>query len=241
MTTWVQAVALEWRPELRFFETRSEILRELEREDSLEQFGWGVDRVNVKVADYLALSLGVNGAFAWILSPKEEAGRLHRAVDVALGMLEPRDVVFAHARFRHLAEIKTPASQAQQQTSSVVLGHSWTDARPTDFALLLDGASSRVESRFQVEFGVVSAEEIRFRFSHAASRLGPLEPPFEPDLDDVPESAVFLDWIWPGRVEVGREAVASRWTELLDEANRLSTDIWRYLVGNIMEEQEERG
>lgn len=243
MRPWIQVIALEWRPDLGFFESRSALLRELEGRDLFEQFHWDVDDVTVRIGEFGALTIGAKGAAAYVASPKAELERVREALVVALNNLHPRDVVFTQARFRQLVPLALNPIEAQHRSAAKLMGHTWSEAEPTDYALLVDGISQRVGGTFQVEFGVVQQKEVTFRFQRPESRVGHLAVPIAPDLKDIPESAMLLDWHWLNRVPMdlhNAKSVVTRWDDLLDESRRLALQIRDYCLSGMREDCEER-
>ncbi len=233
VSPWIQVVELAWRPELGFFERRPGLLRRLEGLGLLSQFNWAEDAVTVKIEDYAAVRVSVNGAIAWVTGPSAGVDRARRVLTASLHDLKPQKVVFADTRLRYLAPIATAPKEAQRRSAQRIVGRTWADGYPTDWALLLDGFSERTRSAFQVEYGIVTPDEVRIRYSRPVGRIGRDTPVIDPDLENLPESAVFLDWFWRGGVRIEgdpAQGVVERWDALLSESERLSVEICDQII-----------
>ncbi|MGC2192646.1 MAG: hypothetical protein WA751_09965 [Candidatus Dormiibacterota bacterium] len=243
MTPWIQVVGLEWRPELRFFEVRRPLLQELEARKLMTHFNWAVDFVIVRIGDHAAVRIAPNGATAWIASPKEGTDRVREVLRATFSALRPDHVALSPSRVRCLAPIALDAEAAQRQTALGVVGRIWPEAHATDWALLVDATSDRLQAKFQVEYGVVRPEEVRQRYTGLGVRIGPLQMPVPPDLSGLPASSVFLDWYWPETVAVkgdSLEGVVARWDGLLAESVRLSLEICNQIIPGYTKGEEKR-
>jgi hypothetical protein len=229
MNPWLQVVDLAWRPELHFFERRSPLLREFDEAGLINEFNWGVDSVVLRLGPFEAVRIAVDGMSAYVSSPRSSIDGVRHVVDRTLTTLEPRDVVFTTARVRHLVPVSADRDSAVQSSTASVVGPILSNSRALDYALLVDGLSSRLEATFQLEFGIVSSEEAALRFRMSGSRIGELQMPVTPDVEDLPSCALFVDWTWNLRKPMGVRAVANvitGWDGVLTESEESSRGIW---------------
>jgi hypothetical protein len=246
MVAWTQAVELRWRPELGFFEKRSDILRQLELDGLLEAFQWEADAVTVRLGRFAALRLAVNGVSVYRGSPQGNNEQVQRALQRCLDLLTPTDVLFAGTRFQILEAIQGDPVELQGRTGALVAAELTPDACPTDWALLMDGTSERAESAFQVEFGVVSRNEAEFRIHSYGGQMKINANPalVQPDHEELPECAIYLHWYWPvsRRLEESPGLEAERvWCLLLEESAVLSERIRNRYVSQDMLGRKELG
>jgi hypothetical protein len=218
-------VGLEWRPELSFFERRSEILRMFEEQDQLEAFHWTATDVTVRSGEFEGATVGMTGATCYVNTP-DHTGVVREVVGTFLDELRPKDVVLRQALFYYLLALgTTDPVEAQSTTALRVAGEMAPNATPLDWALLLDGRSDRLKATFQVEYGVVGRQEVALRLG-GAGRIAARPSPIPSDSRDAPECALFLAWDWSvDRATAGREEVATVWDSLIEETNLLSEKV----------------
>ncbi len=227
---WTQTVRLRWRPELRFFEQRTTLMRQLEDDGILPAFIWQTDWVAIRIGEFEALEVGVTGLTARLMSPRPATTNLERAVEVALKLFKPRDVFLSDIWLQYFLPVQGEAQQAQARTAEALV-HEFQGARATDWALLIDGFSDRMTCGFQVEYGVVGADEVPMRLQRVSRPLSnPLEgPDLPPDLREAPTTALFLDWHWGPehflRSEDEFEDFRAVWQLTLHETERLSAEV----------------
>ena len=89
MTPWTQRVEILWRPELGFFEKRSELLRELEAAGLLSEFQWTVDDVTVRIQPFAGITVGLSGATCLVMSPRADVEQVRAALQIVLEKLSP--------------------------------------------------------------------------------------------------------------------------------------------------------
>jgi hypothetical protein len=228
MGPWTQKVKILWRPELSFFEQRSSVLRRIEQTGLLPQFRWTVDDVSVRIGQFENVTVGVDGATIHIASPRVGPERTREVLGRFLDAMTPRDVLLRTVQVQSLYEIEDPATEIQAHSGKTLVGDAMPSAIPLDWALLMDGRSNSAPGHFQVEFGVVSRDEAQFRLETAKGRtLGP-ELPFPPDLEELPESAFYLNWDWtPNVVGVPNplEEITRAWDTVLSRTDQMSNEV----------------
>jgi hypothetical protein len=226
---WTQRVEVLWRSELRFFEQRTGLLRQMEGEGSLAGFRWSENEFIAQFGPHEALTVGPVGATCVVASPKARADRVRSALRMTLEALEPRNVLVRSVSVLQFEAIEDDPGLVQR-ASGAQLVHGWMpSATAIDWALLLDGSSNKAPGQFQVEFGVVSEGEAQQRLTRdSVGRLGPSGLPFLPDLQGFPRCSFFFDWRWTTSA-VAEEApyaeIVTVWDAVVQETNRLGAEV----------------
>lgn len=232
---WTQAVEVRWRPEPWFFRRRSEILNGLDEAGLVRAFIWQEREFGVQISDFASFQISHRGALLHLVSPTASREPLAEALDIGLRLLEPRAVGIRGIWLHHLLPLDSDARQAQvaaaRQSAAESLG---PEVQTLDYALLLDGRSDLLHTSFQVEWGIVGAVEVPDRLTRLASRVGfettaELVAPLDPDLREVPPTAMLFDWYWsdgPALDEPADSAtVVQFWEQVADESERLSNKV----------------
>jgi hypothetical protein len=225
---WMQAVELQWRPQVRFFDLRTRVLLELEEEDLMDAFSWEANEVLVRVSPYEAYRVAVNGATCWITSPRLTPVNVRASLARFLDEMQPGAIHVSRAFFRYLLPIADhSATEAQGQFAGDVTGGVLPDGTALDAAVLLDGRTDSLGAFFQVEYGIVSESEVSLRL-RGAGAIPPMQSPLAPDLTDAPACALWLSWMWT-RPEDGRagsrQDAEELWDRLVNESEGLSSRI----------------
>lgn len=196
MALWTQSVNLRWRPELKYFEGRTTFLRELESAGLLTAFRWRGNALDVRIGEFEYLRIGVASARLDVFSPRASGDRIRIAAKLALDQFAPSDVEMMPMRLRYLLPIDADASTTQIRTAQLVANELGNSAK--DWALLVDGYSDPLDTGYQVEYGIVSLEEMAARLTGSISRLnrGNDEVEQTVDLEGLPPCGLFLDVDW---------------------------------------------
>lgn len=255
MAVLTQLVQLKWRPELGFYEQRSELLRDLEHEGLLEEFGWAVGEVRAKISDAEYVTIGFDGVSGSVVGTGTSTERVRRAISRILDRLSPQSVVLESGQVRFVLPLDVKVAQAAAGLTGDLMGEV-DGLRPIDCALLVDGLSERVGSPFKVEFGVVGREELVERLRYALGRLdalpafspipgaGALPGPPVPPAEDVPACGLFFDWLWTPMLGLGgniQTSATTAWDELMAETDRLSREMHDGHVAGIFERWQGSG
>jgi len=230
-----------WRPELGFFEERSGLLRDLESANLLDEFRWTTDDVTIKIGQHEGLTVGVNGATAYVASPSSDGARTRMALQKVLETLKPRDAMLQSVNVQWFIEVGGSPTAVQANSADQLMADWMPSVNATDWAILLDGTSRRVPGKFQVEFGVVSAAEGHFRISAPIGRVALPELPFSPDPEGLPECAFFFNWAWQTSAVLADEPFLEAlgiWEAVLSETELLSNEVKASYLGMRSREEE---
>jgi hypothetical protein len=242
MATWTQSLDLRWRPEPTFFDVRSKILLGIRDQGLLDAFAWQESEIDIRLAQFETIQVGPSHLTVNLTSPKATSESVVAATALALELVEPQDMIVAQIRLACLEELDGDPLEAQRLYADLASTPWLPSTRGIDAALLVDGFSDQTNSQFKVEFGIVSRGEVPVRLNRSAGRIGsaPMEVQIarsmgmiasgqvnlDLDLADVPESAVFMDWLWvPGRPVVSLSEITSTWQAVVKESDRLGQNI----------------
>jgi hypothetical protein len=232
---WTQYLELSWAPELHFFEVRTELLREFEASECLTAFRWADNLIGARLDGTTVLEMQPFGLRVLLAAANGDRSVAEAAVARALGKVGPKIISVDLAVFQFLGGLSGPYDQARRTSASSVLGRLGSSAGVTDWAVLLDGTSERIEAAYQVEFGVLDDVEAPSRLTKQRGRMATSGafPPVPSDfwrLDEVPPVALFMDWSWRPSGTLGKVASASgvlqTWGALSAECDQLSTIIY---------------
>lgn len=231
MPPWTQVLELSWAPELRFYEQRILLLRELEASQDLAQFRVLDHRVEARLGDLEALEIGPTGATFTLVGPEARLEVVRDALSLTLKSLDPSNVLVGLIALQFLTPLSADYEDARRRSTAHVVGPVLEGA--VDYALLVDGFSREINARFQVELGVIAPQEAPTRIARSMGRLDvggrgayrELLPPSALDRDDYPPAAFFSDWNWgvraaPG-VDGGPEEVFRLWDRVVAESERM--------------------
>ena len=194
---WTQQIELRWQPDLHFYERRTEILRSLEAEGLLTGFQWQDKRIGARLGQFEVVYVTDSALSASINGPRTSSQGVRAAISMALDALEPINVTLHGMTFQYLLPISGDGTLAQEQTARRLAPEILPEATPRDWAILLDGRSTRLQSDFQVEFGVLRAEEMAGRLhGRLASFMPELQEPSPVDLSDLPDGGMYYRWEW---------------------------------------------
>ncbi len=244
----VQTLQLSWRPALRFFEERTQLLRDLEVLGLLQAFQWEESRVSARLADHQYIVLGPTGATLQVMSHKADHQAVSQALRATLLRIDPKDVTLNWVDLRLLLPVDMEGAEAQKLTANRLFPDLSPSAVGDDWAALVDGHSAELGASFQMQFGFVRPEEMPPRLTAITSFQvgdGPtLATHLQIDLEDLPACGAFFGWIWSFKEPLGSgdvsERVMQRWTAAADESQRTSSRIVNGLVPAVPAEKVER-
>lgn len=226
---WTQHLQLLWRPELRFYEQRTELLRRLERADLLDAFRWTDQSIGARVGEHADIEVSSRSATLRILSPRTVVRDVRQSLELTVKTIEPAEVTLNKLRLAVVVPLDRDFTQTTACTGGVVEPALEPEALPVDWSVLLDGQSTTTGFSFQVEYGVIRHEEAAPRLEMKYARIPVIsgQPILPGLLDDVdlPDCAFFLDWSWDVRSPLEDDLAASlagTWDMVVQETRTLS-------------------
>jgi hypothetical protein len=235
MPPWTQAVFIAWRPELRFFERRHDVLRAFDDQGVLRAFQWKSDSLSARLGDHELLEIRSNGAVVTLGSPRVSPEICRNALGTALRMLKPEHVHLHQILVQSVVPIERTAGEAAAVSLRQLLPSLSPVARGQDWAFMFDGSSTELDATFQVEFGAISADEVVDRVTRRTGRVSPW-PAFDivVDKERLPEAAVFFAWTWPTSYALPdeddvTEALCHRWSVITEESESLGLALMKEL------------
>jgi hypothetical protein len=226
---------MHWRPCLAFYERRIELLRLWESSDLLVAFQVAHDRISAVVGEDTFVSVGTAGLDITTLTTEDEAFAA-RLISEATEMLGVDAISGVTSDLQFLVSVDLDYDEARRRLAAPMVGAWFESSQLIDSAMLLDGRSRDGAAHFQIEFGVVSREEVAqrtsrmvgrlsnaadFDISHGLQRLDPATWSAETP-DDAPAVSLFADWHWrfidtpPEGATIGD--VLPAWRALMEES-----------------------
>jgi hypothetical protein len=235
---------MRWRPELRFYEQRVTILRELEDRGRLRAFQIHEDQVDAQLLDVdHQLSVRQDGFTLKLFRPDADTNLAWDAVALAVGLVRPAHPRVITASYQHIVELTTTFEEA------VARGYDrMFDVRKigtvelVDWAFLADFRSwGEPPASGQIEFGVVHAEEVPERLARLAGRIrGSGDPANVWEVDKFPMVALFSDATFhtPADQQVDPVAQArSFWGSTTEEVGNLILGLHNRLNNGKVDEE----
>lgn len=168
-----QSVSLRWRPELRFYEKRVEILRLLEQAGHLRAFRVGENFIEGRLfSSRHRLTVTHTSLTVGVLTEDANLDQIWDAVSLAFDMLSPDRGVQVSTVFQHVAPIDLSFDEAVNNAYGDVVGQTALPGiRLGDWAVLADvRLSDEPEASGLTEFGIVTAKEVPRRLGRSAGR-----------------------------------------------------------------------
>jgi hypothetical protein len=169
-----QSIRLRWRPELRFYEQRIKILRDLEEQDLLQAFRVTEETVDAELPNWCWLSIAQSGLTLDWLTETDDTSTAWTLVQDIVGKIKPRQFSHARTSYQHVIGLPLSFDEALAR-SREQLYSAWgtEEVTLTDWALLADlEAAGPPPSKGQVEFGITRSDELPARLNRV-SRRGP--------------------------------------------------------------------
>jgi hypothetical protein len=177
---WTQSLALTWRPELRFYEKRFDVLRALEERGELWAFRAHEDRVQARLFDrWQQMSVRQNGASLHLLSPQADPESAWAALVLAFDMIAPTRPRHMSVAFQYVADLPLAFDDAVMRGYGSVLGRfAPKTIKVSDWAVLFDFSMDQPAGvSAMAEFGVLRADEVPVRLARSLGRLRFVDPP----------------------------------------------------------------
>jgi hypothetical protein len=167
-----QSIRLRWRPELRFYEQRISILRQLEQGGLLQGFRVSEETVDAQLPDWRWLSVWQSGLTLNILTDDVNADASWGSIKDAIELIAPLQYTHARASYQHVAALPLGFDAAVSESHQRLFqGLSIDEVTVGDWALLADVTSvGPPASEGKVEFGIVRREEIPLRLNRLGGR-----------------------------------------------------------------------
>ena len=170
---------LGWRPELRFYEKRLEILRHLEETGAMWAFRAEEAIAAARLFDaWHQLAVRQDRASLYLLAPDTNADAGWAAFEHAVGVIEPRVPRNMVVSFQFLVPLDLSLNEAIGRGNQRIITPLESGKIETgDWAILLDLTLPTEEAAGQTEFGIVEPEEVPERFARTAGRVSFMDPP----------------------------------------------------------------
>jgi hypothetical protein len=225
---WTQNIRITWRPELRFYERRIDLLRELEDLGHLRAFRVTDTGVEARLFDSMhILAVRSNGVMLRFLGPEEShTADAWDTLTRAIAAMEPQSIIEMSAAYQHLAPLTMTFEEALAQSYKTFLTQPGGELVLGDWAMLVDvDKVGDVPANGQIEFGIVRAREVPDRLSHRAGRLGEETAASEQSWEGrtFAETSLFAE----SALRIGSEAsagVLAREGSIVHSARKFSTD-----------------
>ncbi len=213
---WTQRIEVNWRPELRFYETRIGILRQLENQGILQAFRVRDHAIDGRLfgGDHV-LTIKQNGISLQLLRPQAEAAAGWDAVALAVEQINPTQATSITLSLQYVVGLEgdfpTLVARGQEQLLSVPLAG---DVAGQDWALLLDlKLEGETESNGQVEFGITANAELPSRLARLVGKMAE-----RTDIDpehwkpaEFPSVSLFVDSKWASSVDNVDDPLNNAW------------------------------
>lgn len=225
---WTQSLHLYWRPELRFYEKRIAILKQLEDQGILRAFrveeGF-VDAQLFRSRDRLTVKK--DGLDLQLFSPDADPERATEALNIALSEVGPTTPRVASATFQYIVEIDLDFAEAVSRGHGRVLGDLPGRLNFGDWAVLSDITLDEPSCTGTVEFGIIQANEAPRRLARLAGRAGESRGQSLQrwEAEEFPDVAIFCDGTLNGTLEGKAETLASSAAEFWDAARSAQGDL----------------
>lgn len=227
-----QSLVVGWPDELRFFERRFAIMRQLV--DAGIGTGWTVaeNHLTMELTRDRNLELSETGLGLTLIG-QDSADAFDEVLHVVLPALEPSAMTNLHTWFQHLLPLTADYDEARTSVATRLFGASWP-REIADWALLVDGPAPAIKAKYQIEYGIVQRSEIVDRLARRAGRIaGPRVRTMPPA--DLPAVALFADSNWAPTGSFDASSLADAVTSFVhasfQEAQILAHDLWERAQG----------
>ncbi len=238
MDLWTQRYGIQWAPVVSFYEHRYSILRSFEAGGLLRGFQSDEDSVAARLGDPgHTVTFGPTHLNASLLRPGADEDRIFDAARRIVDELRPVRMARATGGFQWLAPVDLDYDEARRSATRSLFGQNDPDkvlagTTLVDYALLIDG--THPNGTYQIEIGVVKAEEVPDRFARTAGRMGGPDMGISPSLwplDSLPEVAYFGDLRWRANKSpaTSSDAVVEGWTATRTLATAVASGLFKHL------------
>lgn len=248
-TVWTQSALLRWAPELRFYEHRAAILRDMKDAGLLTAFRIGDDEAGAQIGDgQHEVEFSHRHLEVMIGSREGDIDDLLKAVTIVLDQLRPESPARASFTFQHVASLAVDYDEARRSALSSLFGS--PDLGPvvlSDFANLVDVVSADPAATATVEYGIVSRDELPTRLSREYGRaMAPTRrrmPRAARDPSKLPAVAFFMEAAWMLADRIADDNPLDEFKETWDACRNASDDLAEalrhHLFGPLNESEEQ--
>jgi hypothetical protein len=233
---WTQSITAQWPPCLSFYDKKLELLHGFQDEGVLLAFKNQDGEIGALLGDRdHQIEVEPNRLSMRILQKGGDIRRIERAARSVVTAIAPPRVAKLSVSLQYVAPLSQDYDEARVESSQAFLGLgepsdlrlSDSALRIWDWAVLLEGENDRDEASFQMEFGIVDAEELPERL---AREVGQIElEGSHPDADHwenekLPEVALFADCEWTGKMPERLppfDGIMSLWSHAIEDAEHL--------------------
>jgi len=231
MAPWTQGIEVAWRPELRYYEARIAILRDLEDAGDLAAFMVRDDAVYARLFDGdVELSVRQNGLNLALHQPTGDFEESWKVASAVLGRIKPSEPLGVTVRFQHVETVEMEFREAIEASSRALLIPSYVGvARLKDWAMLMDvEVVEGVDTT--LEFGIVRAAELPARLARMLGRISHEHRAAQSTWLGIefPDVALFIDSAWVSKESSGEitddlaGATLGLWAAARTEADMLA-------------------
>jgi hypothetical protein len=236
MDAWNRTMSLEWTPSLRFYERKIQLLQGMERRGLLAAYAVQEGLVGLLVGDRAMELIVTSRSCSLRLSGSTfDRDRLFEAIGMILRTVEPMAIRATSYSSQHLAALSDSYEEGKSRFIESFFDGRSSNIGLDDMAVLVDGQDPEHETSYQVEFGVVSADEIPDRLNRHAGRMEAQESlsPYDWSTSGFPAVALFVDSSWELNERANGSDGSVLMKRLLEEAegraDRLANGLWNSL------------
>ena len=193
---WTRTFALNWAPELRFYEERTTFLRALQDDGKLRAFRMSTHAVEARIFDgEHELSLRHNGLTLECLGQRHRVGDALEVVEAALALLQPARMTAAAAALQYAVALDCTFGDALSRAHAEIFRElDFVGGSHPDFALLVDVALDQpLRAEGAIEVGIIRGSEIGERLARSVGRRQESGKRSVPPRPDAPDVALFAD------------------------------------------------
>lgn len=167
-----QSIRLRWRPELRFYEQRIRILRDLETAGLLQGFRVSEETVDAQLPGWRWLTVWQSGLTLDVLSDTVDTQASWQTIQDAIELIAPLQYSHARVSYQHVAPLSATFEEAVSLSYEHLYRNLSTDEVAVgDWALLADIATpASPAATGKVELGIVRRDELPLRLNRLGGR-----------------------------------------------------------------------
>jgi hypothetical protein len=228
-----QSIRLRWRPELRFYEQRTAILRELEDLGVLQAFRFSEGSVDARLPEWRWLAVTESGLTLNVLTDSDDESEAWRLVELVVSKIAPLRYSHARASYQHVVELPLSFERAIERSYEELFRPlNTSEVAVTDWAVLADLRTSGPHPAVgKVEYGIVRQGEV----PHRLQKQGGRDPGMEHLGSREWDRAEFKDVSLFADSDLQCDAADDREELFLDDA-RMFWDSSREQMGRLVDE-----
>jgi hypothetical protein len=229
---WTQILEINWRPELRVIERRTELIRVFEDSHKLSSFRVNERDAAMRFISGEQVSLAIDGVDIALRERTEDS---LTALEVIFRTVRPQ-VSMVRAWFTHLVPVDADYDHVRLVSGAHFFP--WWPGKLRDWSVLVDSAGTAAGIDYQCEVGLVASHEIPARVSRSVGRVdsAPARLTNEPDNRPLPPVALFMDSHWVRGLDRPAEPYQAV-VEFIDiattEANFLATRLHEAILATV--------